>query len=503
MKKLLWSVTLISTLLFLTCSADKNLSRRYEIEKAYQLGEQFRENLYINLQAATPEDYQKAIVYYQAVKEQSPFPKSLSETDSLNQDQKEILDYTKLSYIRISELLMNQKKFDQALSEANRYLADFSVNDLNRQMMHLRKGQIYELKQLPDSALVEYEQVLDEYLQNHERDKPATDLVRLPFYVIALYANQEDFNPEHISRAAGFYKKLIASPPDDQLSQLATQSLADLYLRDKKFEQCIATLETLVDSTGKIYPRVLLGIADLYLAVKQDYPKAREVFHQFVELYPKDDLAPFAQFGVGKAYYEEKKYQKALDVFSRVKQDYSANPRAVPATQFQIGLSYYRMGDWDRAKTELDWLILNYPESPEGMKAVVFVADYFRQQKNQKLSQTYLDKAIAQYKQIIARDPKTPQAFAANQLLTEVYVTLKRWEEAAGQLEEFMKSTPNDPAHAEILLLLGQLYEEKLKNLLKANQTYAQFMMKFPQDPRAKEALEKAKKLSLQMQGGK
>ena len=66
-----------------------------------------------------------------------------------------------------------------------------------------------------------------------------------------------------------------------------------------------------------------------------------------------------------------------------------------------------------------------------------------------------------------------------------------------------MKSTPNDPAHAEILLLLGQLYEEKLKNLLKANQTYAQFMMKFPQDPRAKEALEKAKKLSLQMQGGK
>jgi len=252
-----------------------------------------------------------------------------------------------------------------------------------------------------------------------------------------------------------------------------------------------------------ICPRVLLGIADLYLAVKQDYPKAREVFHQFVELYPKDDLAPFAQFGVGKAYYEEKKYQKALDVFSRVKQDYSANPRAVPATQFQIGLSYYRMGDWDRAKTELDWLISNYPESPEGMKAVAFVADYFRQQKNQKLSQTYLDKAIAQYKQIIARDPKTPQAFAANQLLTEVYVTLKRWEEAAGQLEEFMKSTPNDPAHAEILLLLGQLYEEKLKNLLKANQTYAQFMMKFPQDPRAKEALEKAMKLSLQMQGGK
>src|SRR3990172_126250 len=119
MKKLLWSVTLISTLLFLTCSADKNLSRRYEIEKAYQLGEQFRENLHINLQAATPEDYQKAIVYYQAVKEQSPFPKSLSETDSLNQDQKEILDYTKLSYIRISELLMNQKEFDQALSEAN------------------------------------------------------------------------------------------------------------------------------------------------------------------------------------------------------------------------------------------------------------------------------------------------------------------------------------------------------------------------------------------------
>ncbi len=244
-----------------------------------------------------------------------------------------------------------------------------------------------------------------------------------------------------------------------------------------------------------------MAIADLYLVIKKDFAKSRATFNRFVQLYPQDDLTPFAKFGVGRTYYEEGQFQKALDVFAEVKQKYALNPRAVPATQFQIGLTYWKMGNWDRAKTELDWLIINYPDSPEGMKAVGFIADFYRQNNNKELANSYFEKAIKQYQNIISKDPKSSQAYAANQMLTEVYLTQQRWQDAANQLEEFLKSNPTSPSQPEILLLLGQLYEEKIKDKQKANQSYAQFLMRFPDDPRAKDAMEKAKKLSLEMQG--
>lgn len=501
MKKFLLFVTLAFSFLFLTCSADKNLSSRYQIEKAFQLGEQFRQNVYINLKAATAEDYDKAIAYYQEVKNMSPFPKTLSENDSLAQDQKEILNYTQLASARISELLLVQKKYDQTLAETRTYLAQFKKNDSNRQMLHFRMAQIYELKELPDSALIQYRQVLDEYAQNPDRQNPVADLVRLPFYLIGMHLKKGDFAPQHVSEAAEFYKKLISSPPDDPLSGMATQSLAELYLRDNKFEQAVATMEAMVDTSGKIYPQAMMAMGDLYLDVKGDFPLARKAFNRFLELYPNHPLVPFARYGIGRTFFEEKQYQKALEVFNQVKALYALDPRAVPATQFQIGLSYHRMNNWERAKSELDWLVLNYPDSPEGMKAAYLIADYYRQQKNPDQAKAYFDKAIQQYKDIIAKNPNTPPAYSAAQLLTEVYLTNQRWAEAAGQLEDYLKAIPEGSHKADIYLMLGELYETKLQDKEKANQTYAQFLIKYPQDLRAKEALDRASRLSREMQG--
>jgi TolA-binding protein len=322
----------------------------------------------------------------------------------------------------------------------------------------------------------------------------------LPLYVIALQMRSGNFSQQLIEKAATYYKSLIAAPPSDPLSQLATQQLADLFLRNNQFEQAVYTLGTLVDSTGKVFPEPLLAMADLYLVRQGDFAKSRETFDRFVQLYPSHELTPFAKYGVGRTYYEQKQYQKALEVFDKVKADYALNPRVVPATQFQVGLTYFKMGNWERAKTELDWLIINYPDSPEGMKAAPFIADFYRGRNNPELAKIYFEKAVKQYNEIIQKDPKSSAAYAATQLMTEVYLTQERWQEAANTLEDHLQANPNSPANAEVLILLGQLYEEKLKNKDKANRTYATFLMKFPQDPRAKEALERAKRLSLEMQ---
>lgn len=290
-------------------------------------------------------------------------------------------------------------------------------------------------------------------------------------------------------------------PPSDPLSQLATNNLSEVFLKVNQPDQAVATLETLVDSAGLIYPQVLMGIGDLYVVRAQNYPKARETFKKFSQLYPVHELAPFASYGVGRTYLEEKQYKRALEIFNQLKTKYSNDSRLVPAVQFQIGLCYYRQKNWTEAKSQLDRLIAKYPDSPEGMQAALFMANHYQEVGDTTNRDLQFEKALKQYQAIVEKNPNSPLGYSAAQMMTEVYVQQERWEDAAYMLEQIIKNTPDNPSKGNVYFLLGQLYETKIKDKSKANQIYAQFFLQYPNDPRAQAALERAKQLSEELQG--
>ncbi|MCI0531006.1 MAG: tetratricopeptide repeat protein [candidate division Zixibacteria bacterium] len=494
-------LTLVLPLLVFTCSSENKSADKAQIEKAFQLGEEFRNNLYLNLRTATSDDYAKALAYYKTVIDLSPFPKALTEGKTLADDDTAVLNYTRLSYSRVAEIYLDQKKLDSCLTQINLFLDGFRTNDAFRQTMRLKKGHVWELKGELDSVIFEYQTLLKEYAAAHDTKVPVLEILEIPFVLLQMYNYQGSLDSDKVLAMVGFYKELIANPPSDPLSQLATNNLSEIFVQFNQLNQAVATLETLVDSSGQIYPQVLMGIGDLYLVRAQNYPKARETFQKFAKLYPSHELAPFARYGVGRTYLEENQYQRALDIFNQLKTRYSNDSRVVPAVQFQIGQAYYRQKNWPEAKSQLDQLINKYPDSPEGMQAALFIANHYQQVKDISKRDLQYEKALKQYQNIVEKNPNSALGFTAAQMMTEVYVQQERWADAAQMLEEIIKNTPESPGKGDVYFLLGQLYEAKLKDKLKANKTYAQFFLHYPNDPRAQAALERAKQLSEELQG--
>jgi tol-pal system protein YbgF len=88
-----------------------------------------------------------------------------------------------------------------------------------------------------------------------------------------------------------------------------------------------------------------LGRAKLDAGLTQ---RARELFQDFLARFPKDELAPNAQYWLGETYYAEKKWNEAIVEFQKVLKEFKSSDK-VPDALLKIGMSFQAQGDCTNA----------------------------------------------------------------------------------------------------------------------------------------------------------
>lgn len=94
------------------------------------------------------------------------------------------------------------------------------------------------------------------------------------------------------------------------------------------------------------------------------YKEAREKFTDFIEKFPKDDLAGNARFWIGETHYAEKDFESAILAYEAMLKDFP-NGKKAPGAMLKQGLSFIEIGDKKTAKVIFDRLIEKYPDSQE------------------------------------------------------------------------------------------------------------------------------------------
>lgn len=92
-----------------------------------------------------------------------------------------------------------------------------------------------------------------------------------------------------------------------------------------------------------------------------DYEGSIDLFVAFLKKYPKQELAPNAQYWLGEAFYSTKNYQRAIKEFEHVTWKYPDSKKAADA-QFKIGLSYLELKNKSKARQELEKVKNQYPD---------------------------------------------------------------------------------------------------------------------------------------------
>jgi tol-pal system protein YbgF len=111
------------------------------------------------------------------------------------------------------------------------------------------------------------------------------------------------------------------------------------------------------ESPTKLYNNAL----DLIRSGKTD--NAIPLLQQYIEIYPRTELADNAQYWLGECYYKKRDFQNAINGFKKVLDDYPSGNK-IPAALLKLGYSYYELRQITQALESLQRIINQYPNDP-------------------------------------------------------------------------------------------------------------------------------------------
>jgi tol-pal system protein YbgF len=111
----------------------------------------------------------------------------------------------------------------------------------------------------------------------------------------------------------------------------------------------------------------------IFSAAMSDYtanrlPLAIEGFTQYISDYPNSPNAAEAQWWIGMAFFNDKKWKEAIDAFDKVIRNYKGHEK-VPEALYQQGLTYLQMGQRGAANKIFQQLVKEYPGSTSAILA--------------------------------------------------------------------------------------------------------------------------------------
>ena len=97
-------------------------------------------------------------------------------------------------------------------------------------------------------------------------------------------------------------------------------------------------------------------------------PRARELLQDFLSRFPKDELAPNAQYWLGETYYAEKKWNDAIVEFQKVLKEFKSSDK-VPDALLKIGMAFQAQGDCQNATLFFEEVVQGHRSAPAAKSA--------------------------------------------------------------------------------------------------------------------------------------
>ena len=104
------------------------------------------------------------------------------------------------------------------------------------------------------------------------------------------------------------------------------------------------------------------------------YPRARELLQDFLARFPKDELAPNAQYWLGETLYGEKKWNDSIVEFQKVLKEYKSSEK-VPDALLKIGMAFQAQGDCQNATLFFEEVTQGHRSAPAARMAREKVAE--------------------------------------------------------------------------------------------------------------------------------
>ena len=168
---------------------------------------------------------------------------------------------------------------------------------------------------------------------------------------------------------------LLRRQLDEKNSQV-TQLRADVDDKDRLIQSLQAELEDAQRRSNRMTP-IAGNYAQRYAEARNLYEsrKYRDAISAFAALLAEDDknkLSDNCQYWIGECYYGLGNYQQSIVEFQKVF-TFTYSDKSDDSL-LKLGLCYLRLGERDQARSELEQLLANYPNSEYTGKAKLYLS---------------------------------------------------------------------------------------------------------------------------------
>ena len=492
----LWSFTV--SLLFLGCSDYSDLRLRHDCERLFYSASNELEQQYLLQAGRDPVIDQEVIEAFRKVVERFWREGLAADIPALSQAQKQAWYLTGKAHLKIGELYSQNRNYPRAEDELRKIPDNYPLNPYQSALALCYCGTIAELQGDYQKALDDYERIMEDYRPTLEdQNTPEPLLMGVPILRAEVFKKRRESEEFHaaLDRARSYYRRLYNENPNALLAAAALGKIASTYLLESQPSTAIETLSELKDEQGRFPSPVMLRIAQIYLDHARDYRPAEKAFSGYLDLYPDSDEAVLAQLGLGLSLFHQREYKKAADEFLSVEKNYPRKWQQFPKAHFLYAQCFEKMGDWQRALTEFNWVKANFPATPEGLEVPYYIAQYYEKSGEKKLAQDSFERGIEFYRKIVDTYSRTSMAPIAQNYIAKCLLALGRWREAAESFQALAERFPGSRLASASLLAAADIYRVKLDDKTRAANSLREYLERFPHYPHAEELREEIESL--------
>lgn len=171
------------------------------------------------------------------------------------------------------------------------------------------------------------------------------------------------------------------------------------------------------DTTRKFAPLAQLRIADSY-SKEEDYEGANEEYKKFIEMYPDNRYASYAQYQIGTNYFVQIESPergfgaaaKALEEFEKLKRMFPRNPykealelkmekcrNIIAEYEFLVGEFYLKKGSYNAALGRFQEIIAKYPSYNKEPQVLYHIAFIYKKLGDNNKALEYITRLIEKY----------------------------------------------------------------------------------------------------------
>jgi len=462
------------------CSKYSDLDLEYRAEQQFYKAMKSVNNIVINPSVVSQEEYDKTIDKFQKIIDQF-------DTDQVNSNP--IRNIVANSWLTIASLYELRQDFSKAQKIYDEIIM---LNPTKKSLCataQFSKAVQYERLNKLDTALVEYQTFLSNYnslLKSPDSLKAGYLETPLKIAKLHRFLNRKNVEAQY-KNARDLYMELASFHSNEQIISSIYQLIAASYSDDLDWKRVIETLSSLnsefPDTTRE--PFILFEIANIYNNQLGQNDKALTIYNQIITQFPNHQLNANNYLNIGNIYLRDTIYSKARESYKKVIENHENNIMACAKAQFGIGLTYEKEGEMAVAINEYEWISDKFPLSLEAIIIPNYIANYYKRSNMENLAKKTFQNAIENYQSFIEIYKDNEFIPFAKLQLAIAYKSLNEWEKAINSAMTIITDHPNSiTLHPDVYLMVGEIYEQELKQKEQAIQQYQMFLNRFPNHPR-------------------